>query len=404
MPNFRYKARDQAGKLVEGVMESSSEYALADKLRKMGYVVTGVSLAAGTVSIGELLGSFNRISVEDTIFLNIQLSSMLDAGLPLLTCLNSTALQAENKQIKKIIGDVGLKVETGLSLSEAMASHPGVFSRLTISMVKAGEASGNLPLVLKRLADFGESELDLRQRISSALIYPAILSLAAAASVIFIVTSVIPKFAEIFDRFHVQLPLITRILNAAGVALRDYWHLYTLAAIAVIIAVRIYVNTRPGRFQLDLLKLSLPVLGPLMRKAAISRAARTLATLFSSGVPILESLEILEGTIGNEVLARVMATVREAVRGGSKLSEPLKVSGEFPPDTIQMIAAGEETGNLDVMLNKVSDLYDSAVAYNIKKLTAFLEPAFLLIMGSVVAVIMASTLIPMFDLIKILRR
>ncbi|MDD5270545.1 MAG: type II secretion system F family protein [Candidatus Omnitrophica bacterium] len=404
MPNFRYKARDQAGKLVEGVMESATEHDLADKLRKMGYIVTGVFPAAGGVSLEEILLGFNRISVEDTIFFNIQLSNMLDAGLPLLTCLNSISLQAENRQIKKVISDVGLKVETGLSLSEAMASHPGVFSRLTVSMVKAGEASGNLPIVLKRLADFGESEMDLRQRVSAALIYPAILTLASFAAVIFIVTSVIPKFAEIFDKFHVQLPLITRMLNSAGIALRDYWHLYVLAALAIALAARIYVNTGIGRLQFDQLKLSLPVIGPLMRKAAISRAGRTLATLFSSGVPILESLEILEGTIGNEILARVMATVREAVRGGSKISEPLKVSGEFPPDTIQMIAAGEETGNLDVMLNKVADLYDSAVAYSIKKLTAFLESAFLLIMGSVVAVIMASTLIPMFDLIKILRR
>jgi len=404
MPNFRYKARDQAGKLVEGSMESAGEHELAEKLRKMGYVVTGVSPAAGGVSLEDIFGGFNRISVEDTIFFNIQLSNMLDAGLPLLTCLHSISLQAENRQIKKVISDVGIKVETGLSLSEAMASHPGVFSRLTVSMVKAGEASGNLPIVLKRLADFGESEMDLRQKVSAALIYPAILTLAASAAVIFIVTSVIPKFAEIFNKFHVQLPLITRMLNSAGIALRDYWHLYALAALAIALAARIYVNTGVGRLQFDQLKLSLPVIGPLMRKAAISRAGRTLATLFSSGVPILESLEILEGTIGNEVLARVMATVREAVRGGSKISEPLKVSGEFPPDTIQMIAAGEETGNLDVMLNKVADLYDSAVAYSIKKLTAFLEPAFLLIMGSVVAVIMASTLIPMFDLIKILRR
>lgn len=404
MSNYRYKARDQAGKSVGGTMDAPSEQELAERLRKMGYVVTGVVSTAGTISLEELFGGFINISPEDTIFFNIQLSNMLDAGLPLLTCLRSISLQAENRRMRKLIEDVALKVETGLSLSEAMQSHPGVFPRLTVSMIKAGEASGNLPLVLKRLADFGESELDLRQRISSALVYPAILTVAASAAVIFIVTSVIPKFAEIFTRLNVPLPLITRVLNTVGVTIRDYWHLIALAVVALFLGARLYINTRPGRLQFDQFKLSVPAIGPLMRKAAISRFARTLATLFSSGVPILESLEILEGSIGNEVLARVMMTVREAVRGGSKISDPLKVSGEFPPDTIQMIAAGEETGNLDIMLNKVADLYDSAVAYNIRKLTALLEPAFLLVMGSVVAVIMASTLIPMFDLIKILRR
>ena len=404
MPLYRYKARDGMGKLVEGVMEAPAEPDLVEKLRKMGYVITGVSAASDKFSIGEFLGGFSSMNPEDMIFFNIQLSNMLDAGLPLLTSLRTISAQTENRTLKKLLEDVTLKVETGSSLSEALMAHPMTFSRLTISMVKAGEASGNLGLVLKRLADFGESELDLRQKVSGALLYPAVLSVAATAVILFIVTFIIPKFADIFVRANVPLPLVTRILYGMGMAIKDYWYIFVLGLTAFFLAVRIYVNTRAGRFRFDALKLAVPVIGPLIRKAAIARFARMLATLSASGVDILESLEILEVTIGNEVLSRVVVKVREAVRSGSKISEPLKVSAEFPPDTVQMIAAGEETGNLDVMLNKVADLYEAAVDYHIKRLTSLLEPAFLLIMGCVVAVIMASILVPMFDLVKVLRR
>ncbi|MDD4879592.1 MAG: type II secretion system F family protein [Candidatus Omnitrophica bacterium] len=404
MPIYRYKARDESGRPVGGVMETPTEAELVEKLRKMGYVITGVSAASESFSFREFIGGFGSINPEDMIFFNIQLSNMLDAGLPLLTSLRTISAQTENNRLKKLLEDVTVKVETGSSLSEALMAHPLAFSRLTISMVKAGEASGNLGLVLKRLADFGENELDLRQKVSGALLYPAVLSIAATAVILFIVTFIIPKFADIFLRAEIPLPLVTRVLYGAGITIKDYWYIFVLGLTAFFLAVRIYANTRGGRFKVDAVKLAIPVIGPLMRKAAIARFARMLSTLSASGVDILESLEILEVTIGNEVLSRVVVKVREAVRGGSKISEPLKVSGEFPSDTVQMIAAGEETGNLDLMLNKVADLYEAAVAYHIKRLTSLLEPAFLLIMGCVVAVIMASILVPMFDLVKVLRR
>lgn len=404
MSLYRYKARDPMSKLVEGVMEAPTEADLVERLRKMGYIVTGVSAASETFSVPEFFAGFKRISPEDMIFFNIQLSNMIDAGLPLLTCLRTISAQNENKKLKKLLEDITLKIETGSSFSEAMMSYSWAFPKLTISMIKAGEASGNLALVTKRLADFGENELDLRQKVSGALLYPAILTVAATCVILFIVTFIIPKFADIFLKANITLPIVTRILYVSGMTIKDYWYLFLLALVAFFLGGKIFVDTRLGRLWFDGLKLRLPIVGPLIRKAAISRFARMLATLSASGVNILESLDILETTIGNEVLSRVIVTVREAVRGGSKISEPLKVSAEFFPDMVQMIAAGEETGNLDGMLNKVADLYDAAVAYNIKKLTSLLEPIFLLVMGCVVAVIMASILVPMFDLVKVLRR
>lgn len=404
MATYRYKARDQMGKLIEGMMEAPSQMELADRLRKMGYLITGITPTRRGIVLDELFLKLGHIKPEDTILFNIQLSNMVDAGLPLLTCLRTIASQTENRTLKKVIDDISLKVETGSSLSESMQMYPQYFSKLTISMIRAGEASGNLGLVLKRLADFGEAELDLRQRISSALLYPAVLFVAATAVIIFIVTFIIPKFAEIFSKAGVPLPLFTTILNTVGLTIKHDWYLLILGVVALLIGVRLYINTESGRFNFDKLKLKIPITGPLIRKAAISRFARMLAMLTASGVAILESLEILEGTIGNVVLGRVITALRAAVRSGSKISEPLKISQEFPPDVVQMIAAGEETGNLDGMLNKTADLYDSAISYSIKRLTSLLEPIFLVIMGGVVAVIMSSILVPMFDLIKIFRK
>lgn len=404
MAKFRYKARDQMGKLVEGTMEAASQGDVADRLRKMSYVITGLAPAGGGVSLDEMLSALRRIKPEDMIFFNIQLSNMLEAGLPILTCLRTISAQMENRRLKKVIEDITLKVETGTSFSEALESQSEHFSRLTISMVRAGEASGNLSLVLKRLADFGERELELRNAVSSALMYPTLLLFAATAVIIFIVTFIIPKFAEIFVKAGVPLPLVTRILNAAGLFIKEYWYLLVVGLAGFLVGMKMYVDTKAGRLNFDAFKLRIPVIGNLIRRVCLSRFARTLATLFASGVNLLESLEILEDTIGNQVLGRVIITLREGVQGGSRISEPLKVSEEFPPDIVQMIAAGEETGNLDGMLNKVADLYDSAVAYSIKRLTSLLEPMFLVIMGCVVAVIMASILVPMFDLVKVLRR
>ncbi|MFH0772072.1 MAG: type II secretion system F family protein [Candidatus Omnitrophota bacterium] len=404
MPTYRYKVRDRAGKLTSGVIDALSENELVDKLRKMGYIVTSVTVAGWRISFEDIAAGVRRVAPEEMIFLNIQLSNMLEAGLPLLKCLKIISEQTENKKLRKIMEDVSLKVETGASFSEALSSESRYFSRLAVSMIRSGEASGNLPLSLKRLADFGEKELELRQRVSSALLYPAVLTVAATCVTLFIVTFIIPKFAEIFYKAGISLPLITRVLNSVGLSIRDYWHLFILGVIISLFGMDIYKNTRRGRLKLDEIKLNFPVIGSLIRRTAISRFARALATLSASGVSILESLEILEVAIGNQVLSRVVANVREAVRGGSKIFEPLKMSGEFPPDAVQMIAAGEETGNLDGMLNKVADLYDSAVSYSIKRLTSLLEPFFLVVMGCVVAVIMGSILVPMFDLIKALKR
>jgi type IV pilus assembly protein PilC len=384
-------------------MDAAGKEEIIDKLRKMGYMTTQVIEAIPGIKVETIFDKLRRVSTEDMIMFNVQFANMISAGINILSSLLTMAKQIENKRLKETIGDIARNIEAGESFSSALTRHPRIFSKLFINMVRAGEASGKLGLVLRRFAEFIEHQADLRQKIKGALFYPIILLFAGIAVTLFIITFIIPQFAEIFLKTGIRLPLVTLILYKIGIAIKHFWFSFILLVIAGVLGIRFYASTDSGRLKIDILKLKLPLLGPLYRKASISRFSRTLATLVTSGVPILQSLDIVKEVIGNEVLARVVGNVRNSVERGQSLSEPLKISEEFLPDTVQMISVGEETGNLDGMLNKISDFYDMSLGYTIKKLTTVLEPLLLVIMGCMVGFIMTSMLLPMFDMIKILR-
>ncbi len=303
-----------------------------------------------------------------------------------------------------MIGRVSRSVEAGESFSQALEKHPRVFPNLLVSMVKAAEASGGLDKVLNRYAEFAEAQADLQRKIKEAIYYPIILIVASTCVIVFIATVLIPKFVEIFTRAGISLPLPTIILYGMGTAIRQFWYLIILSGVLIVFGIRRYIRTKTGKFRFDRISLKLPILGPIVRKICISRFARTLSTLLGSGVPILESLDIVSDVVNNQVLVRVITQMRQSVEKGERLSESLKVSEEFPPDAVQMISVGEESGNLERMLNKISDFYDRATGYSIKKLVASLEPILLVVMGAVVTFTMASMLLPMFNMVKLLRR
>ena len=403
MPTYIYKARDTSGKLVKGIMEAIGREELVEKLHKMGFMATRVKEALPGVSVEPLFGKLKRINTEDMIIFNVQLSNMINAGISILASLDMLQKQVENRKLKNIIGDISREIESGDSFSQALSRHPATFSKLFVNMVRAGEASGKLDIVLTRFSEFAEHQEDLKQKIKGALFYPVILLCAGVAVTLFIVTFIIPQFAEIFIKTGIALPIPTLILYRIGMVIKHFWYLLGLLVIAGFIAVRHYVKTETGRFNFDRFKLNLPLFGQLFRKSAISRFSRTLGTLVASGVPILESLGITKEVMDNEVLARVVENTRNSVEKGEKIAESLKISEEFPPATVQMISVGEETGALDVMLNKISDFYDMSIGYTIKKLTAIIEPLFLAIMGGMVGFIMVSMLLPIFDMMKILR-
>lgn len=403
MPTYIYKARDATGKLVKGTMDAATKEELTEKLNRMGYMITRVTEALPGIRIDSVFDKLKRISAEDMIIFNVQLANMINSGIPILVCLDTLDKQIENKNLRDAVGSVKRNLEAGDSFSQALAKHPRVFPKLFISMVKTGEASGKLDTVLTRFAEFTEKQEDLRQKIRGALFYPAILLFAGIAVTLFIVTTIIPQFAEIFMKVGITLPAPTLILYRIGMGLKRYWYLLAIFTIIGTTGVKYYIRTASGRFNFDRFRLRLPVLGSLFRKVAISRFSRTLATLVSSGVSILVSLDITKEVMGNEVLARVVGNARSSVEKGESIAESLKISEEFPPDTVQMISVGEETGDLEGMLNKISDFYNMSLGYTIKKLTTVIEPLFLVIMGGMVGFIMASMLLPMFDMVKILR-
>jgi type IV pilus assembly protein PilC len=404
MPNYTYKARDEAGRLVKGAMQALSQEDLADKLREKGCVPTHIQQTASGIQIEDVGGRFTRIKHEDMIMFNLQLANMLDSGLTILSSLSTISRQMENKKLKEIVEELGRSIEAGSTFSDALAKYPTVFSDLFVNTVKAGEASGHLDTVLNRLAIYLEQQADLRQKIQGALFYPVILLVAGIGVIIFVVSFVMPKFVDIFTKANVMLPLPTIILYQVGMALKKFWYLVLLSIGALILGAKWVINTQTGRWHFDQLQLTLPLIGPLVRKVVISRFSRTLATLLDSGVPLLQSLEIVADVSGNKIIGTVIRNVRNSVEEGQRIAQPLKSSKEFPSDAVQMIAIGEETGQLGKMLNKVADFYDTGVGYAIKKLTALIEPIFLVVMGGLIGFIMASLLLPIFDMVKTIQR
>jgi len=401
---FNYRARDNTGKLVRGALEAISQEDVAEKLQRMGYAPVKITEVFAGLKLEQLEWNFRRIKTQDIVMFNVQLANMLNAGLSVISSLDTLQKQNENKRLSEVIGRVSRSVEAGESFSQALAKHPRVFPNLLVSMVKAAEAGGDLGGVLNRYAEFAEAQADLQRKIKEALYYPIILIVAATGVIVFIATVLIPKFVEIFTRAEISLPLPTIILYGIGTAIRQFWYVIILAGVLIVSGLRRYVRTKAGKFRFDKVSLKLPILGPIVRKICISRFARTLSTLVGSGVPILESLDIVSDVVNNQVLVRVIKQMRQSVEKGERLAESLKVSEEFPPDAVQMISVGEESGNLVRMLNKISDFYDRATGYSIKKLVASLEPILLLMMGAVVTFTMASMLLPMFNMVKVLRK
>ena len=400
---YSYKARDNNGRPIKGAMEAASKNELVEKLRKMGYMVTGIFEAPAGFKIGSVFESFKSIKPDDMLMFYIQLSNMINAGITILMSLSTLSRQVENKLLRETIESVARQIEGGSTLSDALAVHGKVFPKLFVNMVKAGEASGSLDTVLMRYAKFYENQEETKEKVKGALFYPMILFSFGTAVMLFIVTFVIPQFAQIYIKAGVRLPIPTLIVYKAGFMIKNYWYWLFALLIALYVLAKLYSRTERGALFIDGLKLNLPMVGSLYRKVSIARFTRTLATLLSSGVAILISLDITREVTGNKILENVITNVHRYVEKGEKLAEPLKVSGEFPPDVIQMISVGEESGGLDAMLEKIADFYEMTVSYAIKKLTTIIEPLFLMVMGVMVGVIMASMLLPIFDMVKTLR-
>ena len=398
MAMFQYTAKGRDGKRQTGTLAADSRQMVSQMLLTKGLIAENVQEVSKT-SKKVAAGTNARVKSTDLLVFTRQLSTIVSAGLPLLQGLDILAEQTDDRAFSSVIMQLGQDVEGGLSFSEALRKCPRAFPDLYVSMVRAGEAGGDLDGVLLQLADYMETMEELKRRIKSAMTYPVVafsMILLIAAGLIY---WVVPQFAEIFASFGRELPGPTRLLIQASDAMRSWKILVVIAAvIGLVIAIKVYGKTPGGRYNLDALKLRMPVFGALIRKVSISRFTRTLSTLTRSGVAILQALEIVERTAGNEVFARAVRLAGDSVRSGDTLADPLARSEQFPAMVTRMIAVGEKTGALEQMLSKISDFYDSEVKATVDSLTSLIEPILIMMMGLVVGSIVIALFMPILQL------
>jgi type II secretory pathway component PulF len=402
VPVYSYRARDGAGALVTGTLQGDSPDKVARELQGQGYTPVSVRPHAGKSKLS--LDVFSRVSEEDLIVFSRQMATMIKAGIPFIRCLDTLEAQTSSKRLKGIIRDVKVDVERGAAFSDALGKFSREFSPLYVGMVRVGEEAGVLDEMLDRLAALLEHEAVTKQRVKTAVRYPLIVVASLTAAFFFLTTFVIPKFASVYASSSVALPLPTRVLLWLSGAVTDYWWLIIAGAAGAVAALKLYVGTTGGRWQLDRLKLRAPLVGNIVRKAVMARFARIFATLYRSGIPVLHSLDVVTGTLGNVLVARAVDVIKEDVREGSPLVTPMQKTGMFPPIVVQMVGVGEETGALDEMLNKVADYFDSEVEYSIRNLSTTLEPVLLAVLAGAVLFLALGVFLPMWDLISAFRR
>ncbi|MDO8683051.1 MAG: type II secretion system F family protein [Armatimonadota bacterium] len=399
MPAFAYNAVDQSGKTVKGVIEAENEQLVMTKLHEQNMHIINVSREKGGVKQTKLSRT-KKVKLHAMVVFSRQFATMIDAGIGIVRCLDILEGQAKDDALKPVIAAAKRDVKGGLSLTDAFAKHPNVFSRLYVNMVRAAETGGILDQILDRLSTFLETEMEVRGKIKSAMIYPILVLSFAALMLAALFMFVLPKFKEIFISMNVEMPMATKILFGASTVLRGYWYIPFTLIVGGVIGYRMFSKTDKGRYQIDMFKLKFPVVGDIVQKMAISRFSRTFATLISSGVPMMRSLEIVGETSGNTVIAAAVESARNSIREGQKISQPLAQSGLFPAMVTHMIDIGEETGRLSDMLAKVADFYDQEVDNAVKALTSLIEPVLIVVLGGFVGFIAVSIMAPIFKLIS----
>jgi type IV pilus assembly protein PilC len=399
MPYFNYTIRDANGQTRSGKVEAPNAEELKKRLQSEGLQVLEVTEDRKAPRVPA--GGYGRVKLTDLAIFARQFSTMLDAGVSLIRCLDVLQAQTNNARLRKILMDLSARVESGESLSRSMARHPKAFSQLIIGLIRAGEVGGVLEESLQRIAAFLEKDVQLRRKIRTALTYPVIVLLVAIGIVIFLVSWLVPQFAQLFKELGIEeLPAPTQFLVDLSALFTQRWYVVIIAVVAILIAYKLFVSTRVGRRVADRVKLRVPVFGPLHHKIVMARFSRTMGTLLASGVPILQAMETVAGVVGNSVVSDAVIESRARIREGEKIADPLQRSKMFPPMVVHMVSVGEESGSLDHMLNKIADFYENEVEMTIASLTAAIEPVMIVLLGFIVGFIVISMFLPMIEVIS----
>ncbi len=407
--SYNYRARDTAGKHVEGAVEGESERQAIEKLRARGYVVTRIELNRdiNLRSISNLGRSRRaapgKVSLKSLSVFCRQFATMIGAGVPILTSLKILADQAENRRLGAALKKVSEEIEAGETLTNSFRKQGTTFPLILTNMIAAGEVGGILEDVFERMGEHFEKENGVTQKVRSAMVYPLVVSIVAVVVVIFLVGWVLPNFVGLFQSSGVALPTPTLILLGMSHVLRTYWYAFLGGGILAVFGFRRWAATEKGAFRLDAISLRAPVFGSLVLRRSLSRFCRTLSTLMKSGVPVMVAMSVVEKTVGNRLIASIVRKAQMALRDGLPMSGPLRDSGVFPAMVIEMMIVGEETGAMDTMLQKVAEFYDKEIDSAVERLTAMIEPLIIVVLGGVVAFILVSMIMPMFDVFKMVK-
>ncbi len=400
---FSYTAKDKQGHTLKGEIEAHDKNQAIDALRGKGLLILKLEKMKGGGAKKPLFhfGGGGKASMDDLVVFSRQMATMTGAGITIVSSLDILAEQADRASFKKTLKEIRDSVNTGASLSDAMAKHSVVFSALFVNMVKAGESSGTLDVVLDRVASYLEKMNALQKKIQAALVYPAVVTAMAVGITLVMILKVIPVFKDIYSGFGAALPGPTQFLINVSNIMRHYTLFLLAAIVGIVVGARWYANTEKGRYLIDGMKLKLPIVGVLMKKVAISKFTRTLSTLVKSGVPILGALEIVAKTSGNVVVEKAINNVRDSVREGENIATPLEKSGIFPPLVTRMVAVGEKSGELEKMLSKISDFFDDQVDATVSGLTSLIEPLIIAFLGIVIGGIVICMFLPIFKISSI---
>lgn len=399
MTLYKYTGRTLSGELFKGTIQANSMESALTLLREQQVYPVRIA-PENKRDLNPDLPFLNRVKARDLSLFCRQFHAMLDAGIPLVEALDLLKRQTGNKRLKAAIEDIFEEVQKGSLLSRSMKKHPRVYPEILVNMVETGEVTGQLDVVMGRLAEHFEKETKLQSKIQNALLYPLIVCFVALCVVWFLITYVLPSFIDMFSGFGVALPLPTRILLSLSGFFNRFWYLLLGAIFGIIYLFKRYRATESGRHRIDSLKLRLPIFGDVNRKVATSRFSRTLSTLLVSGISIIEAMDIVHKVIGNAVVSKGIFRSMDSIRKGGGIAGPLKEIAVFPPVLISMIRVGEESGSLDEMLSKTADFYDDEVDSAIEKMTTVLEPAIIVLLAVVVGLIILSVVLPMFDMFQ----
>lgn len=405
MKTFVYTAKDSTGRIISSQVEADNPKAVIEALRQEGFFVTRIVEKRRPFNPFVLIERLFKIGLKELTVFTRQFALLLNAGLTLSEAIDTIEEQTQNNSFRNILHRVKLDIQGGETLTKSLQKHPRAFSNFMVSMIHSGEIGGALDTILERIAQFYEKELELKQKIKSALVYPTVVVIAALGITLFMLMFIVPQFAAFYSDFsggEAQLPALTRKMIEISDWLTEYWYYLLAIPVCVILFIK-FRNTKWGHIILDPIVLRIPIFGPLSRKVAITRFTRTFGTLTQSGVPILESLEVSKNTASNDVIKRAIVYTRDRIREGETLHGPMKRTKVFPPIVTNLISIGEEAGNLEEILFKLSDYYDAEIDATISGLASLIEPLMIIVIGGIVGIIVVSLYLPIFNLVNVIQ-